>query len=125
MPKPPAPAGLKAKSARLWKWATETYELRGDELRVLEDACREIDLVERMEAELRGGDLVVRGSMGQPVASPLVQELRQHRATVARLLAQLKLPDEPATPATGAGAPAADGERSSAARQAAEARWRR
>lgn len=110
-----APAGLGVKAKHLWSEITENYDLRVDELRILEDACREIDLVERLEAELKGADLVVNGSMGQPVASPLVQELRQHRSVLARLLVLLKLPDDEGQ----AQSP------SSTARAAAMARWGR
>ena len=107
------PANLGAKARALWTKLTTDYEFRADELRVLEDACREVDLIERMESELRGSAMVVKGSMGQPVAAPLVTEVRQHRATLARLLAGLKIPDESSTPE----------ERSTAARNAANARW--
>lgn len=118
MPSPlPPPAGLKAKQAEtLWREVTGTYELRADELRILEDACREVDLVERLEVELSKAELVVKGSMGQPVANPLVQEIRQHRQVVKGLLAALKLPDEDGS---------VSGSRSSQARAAAQARWRR
>lgn len=114
--KPKTPVGLGAKAKRVWTEITEAYDLRIDELRVLEDACREIDLIERLESELKGADLVVSGSMGQPVASPLVQELRQHRSVLARLLGWLKLAEveDPA-----ASSPSAS------ARQAAMARWGR
>lgn len=111
-----APAKLSVKSKRLWVEITEGFALRADELRILEDACREVDLVERLEAELRDGPLTVRGSMGQEVASPLVSELRQHRTVVARLLAMLKLPDEDGR---------AQESVSNAARKAANARWSR
>ena len=117
MPSPTAPTKLGAKSRRLWRWATSTYELRGDELRLLEDACREVDLIERLEKELARGDLVVAGSMGQPVTNPLLQELRQHRLVLRSLLGALHLPDEESTPAASS--------RSSSAREAANARWRR
>lgn len=108
-----APEGLGEKALSVWTDLTMTYEFRADELRVLEDSCREIDLIERLEAELKTTQLVVKGSMGQPVSSPLVTEIRQHRATLARLLAALKIPDEADNPAA----------RSSAARKAANARW--
>lgn len=108
------PTGLKAKSRHLWTEIVKAYELRIDELRVLEDSCREIDLIERMEAEQRKLPLVVKGSQGQDVAAPLVQELRQHRATLARLLQQLRLPDD-----------GADAGRSSAGRDLAMSRWSR
>lgn len=109
-----SPTRLGAKAKRFWTDITGTYELRADELRVLEDSCREIDLIERMETEQRDLPLVAKGSMGQDVAAPLVQELRQHRATLARLLLQLKLPDEDG-----------DAARSHAGRELAMTRWTR
>ncbi|MER8008123.1 hypothetical protein [Streptomyces sp. NPDC094149] len=92
LPEPPVELGVRG--AELWRAVLAEHELRTDELRVLEDACREVDLIERMHAELHTAPLVVKGSMGQDVANPLVQELRQHRALVARLLGALKLSDE-------------------------------
>jgi hypothetical protein len=115
LPEPPVELGRRG--AELWQAVLTEHELRTDELRVLEDACREVDLIERMHAELQTSPLVVKGSMGQDVANPLVQELRQHRALVARLLGALKLSDE-------------DGEerdaqfRTDRARKAALSRWR-
>lgn len=108
------PTGLMKGSQAFWDEVTATYKLRPDEIRVLEDACREMDLIYRLERELKGADLIVRGSQGQPVANPMVSELRQHRATLRQLLGQLKLPDENGQEA-----------RSSQARDAANARWRR
>lgn len=105
-----------AKAQSVWDDITSTYRLRPDELRILEDACREVDLVDRLEAALIGADLTVRGSQGQPVANPLVQEIRQHRQVVKALLGSLKLPDEDGR---------AQESRSSSARAAANARWRR
>lgn len=89
-----APRGLKAAGRKLWAATTEKYELREDELVVLKDACAEADLIGRMEKALESEPLTVSGSQGQLVAHPLVQELRQHRATVAMLLGKLKLPDD-------------------------------
>lgn len=109
------PAHLAAKGRELWGQVADCYQLRPDELRVLEDACREADLVERLEVELRDAPLMVKGSMGQMVASPLVSELRQHRATLNTLLKALKLPDEAPEATDGSGK----------ARAAARARWAR
>lgn len=116
MTKPAAPAKLGTKAKRLWGSISGTYDLRPDELRILEDACREVDIVERLEDEFRGHPTMVEGSMGQMVVSPLLQELRQHRSIVARLLGQLKLPDEDGR---------AQESVSNAARKAAQARWSR
>ena len=115
MPAHKRPSHLKAKGRALWDGVLEVYDLGPHELAILEDACREADIVARLDTELRAApSLIVAGSMGQDVEHPLVKEVRQHRATKAQLLSKLNLPDE-------------DGEasRSSAARSLAHARWRR
>lgn len=112
------PAHLAVSGSRIWRGITDKYDLRPDELRVLEDACREADLVDSIQTALREGSLISTGSQGQPVINPLVPELRQHRATLATLMRQLKLPED-------GDEEKAAGERSSAARAAANARWAR
>lgn len=93
-PLPDPPVELGVRGAELWRSVLEEHELRPDEMRVLEDACREVDLIELLEDAVRGAPLTARGSQGQPVANPLIQELRQHRGLVARLLGSLKLSSE-------------------------------
>lgn len=108
------PEGFGPSGARLWaEIAGGQWSLRPDELRVLEDACREADLIDGLASELSGSELLVTGSMGQPVVNPLVSELRQHRATLASLVGKLKLPDgdDESVP------------RSTQARSAAQSRW--
>lgn len=109
------PPKLGRKAAAMWREITSAYELRPDECRVLEDACRECDLIDILEAAINdpAEPLTVKGSMGQPVVNPLIAEIRQHRATMAGLLRGLKLPDEAAP------------SRSAQARDAAKARWGR
>lgn len=93
-PKIPVPRALKTHGRKLWKETTDKFELRQDELETLRAACAELDLIVRMESALEGESLTVQGSQGQLVAHPLVQELRQHRATMSALLRSLKLPDD-------------------------------
>jgi hypothetical protein len=114
---PRKPTGLGVSGRALWSEIADTYDLRPDERRLLEDACREADLIDRLEAEIAdpAHELQVRGSMGQPVSSPLVSEIRQHRTTLRALFAQLKLPDEQS----------AAEPRAVQARSAAQARWSR
>lgn len=114
-----APRGLSVKGRKLWRDVTSQYQLRVDELRVLEDACREVDIIERLEDEMEDAPLTVHGSMGQPVANPLIQELRMHRSVLARLLGNLKFPD---APAAGGAVPTSA---SSSARALAAQRWGR
>lgn len=109
------PTDLGDAGRRLWDQISGTYKLRADELRVLEDAAHEADLIATLNGGLVDAPLLVRGSQGQEVINPLISELRQHRATLASLLRQLKLPDEAAPQQS----------RSSQAREAVNARWSR
>lgn len=113
--KAPAPKNLGTAGLALWQKVTGQWTLRPDELRVLEDACREATLVDRIETELSDDDLMITGSQGQSVINPLVSEVRQHRATLSALLRQLKLTED--------GAVSEPEPRSTQAREAAKSRW--
>lgn len=110
------PARLSASARALWAGVTDRWELRPDEMRILEDACREATLVDKIEAALKGSDLVTDGSTGQVRAHPLLSEVRQHRVAMTSLLARLALPDDGAEGRQ-------DAARSEHARAAAVARW--
>lgn len=117
MTAPKRPTGL-AKSGRdLWDSIVPKYELRPDEYRTLLDACKEADLIDKLEKAQSEASLVTKGSMGQAVISPFISELRQHRTVLANLLKSLKLPD------SGAGADQKKNFVSEQARAAARARW--
>lgn len=111
------PAGLGERGGELWTAIAGAYSLRPDEARMLVDVCFEADLIERIQLELIGAPLTVKGSYGQVVANPLLSEIRQHRAVVASLLGKLKLPDTPE------GELRKHAATSEAARKAARARW--
>lgn len=113
MSTPKLPKNLGKKGRALWDDVLAGFDLGPHEIRLLEDACREIDLIERLETSLRDAPLTVKGSQGQEVANPLVQELRQHRNSLKGLLGALNLPDD------GRGAVL----RQTRARRAAGARW--
>ena len=89
----PTPTSLGAAGKRLWRETARVYVLRQDELEILRSACHEADLVDEMDKALKGAPLLVKGSMGQDVINPLLQEVRQHRAAMAALIRGLKLPD--------------------------------
>lgn len=91
----PAPHGLDRAGLALWFSIAEHYELRPDELAVLEDACRTSDTIARLELawESSGYLTEARGVAGQQVIHPLVGELRMQRSARAALLGKLKLPD--------------------------------
>jgi hypothetical protein len=118
---PPRPADLGKAGAKLWREiiTTGAYDLRPDELRILEDACREADLIDEMEVARRELPYMVKGSQGQDVINPIISELRQHRATLTSMLAKLKLPDDAEDDVGGRDMDP----RATAARKAANARW--
>lgn len=130
-PKPPPPPADLRKIGRkdgpgraLWKQIAGSghgpikYILRADELQILAEACREVDLIADIDEEFRNDcrGFVVKGSTGQPTSNPLIQELRQHRQVLANLLSKLKLPDD-------VDEQGGSETRSTQARSAAEARW--
>jgi hypothetical protein len=114
---PPIPSNLGERGAALWESIASKFELRPDELAILLDACREADLIERIQDEMMFAPLISRGSMGQEVASPFVSEIRQHRTVLAGLLGKIKVPESSEVSARKKAAV------SDSARKAARARW--
>lgn len=92
------PSGLKAKGSALWDSVVPAYELKSDEFRVLESACRTLDEITRLERALATAPVMVVGSRGQEIANPLFGEVARHRALLARLVKQLDLPYPDAKP---------------------------
>ncbi len=91
---PRAPAGLGAAGRKLWREVLADFELAPDGLSLLTAACRTVNELERLHQAIVCAEVMTTGSAGQPVANPLFAEARAHRATLAKLIAQLALPDE-------------------------------
>lgn len=103
---------------RLWSSVTDDYQLRPDELRVLEDAARLADgiaasdtRIAELEASI-GGSFTVSGSQGyNRRPNPLLgvvraerAEQRKDRLALEGMLARLKLSDvDPPAPPAGTG----------------------
>lgn len=78
----------------MWRATTVEYDAESPvELVVLEQACRTLDTVDRLHAALADDPATVAGSRGQTVAHPLLKELREERALLARLLDALHAGD--------------------------------
>src|SRR5262245_32410302 len=90
--KPSPPAGLGAAGRRLWRDVLAVYELTVPELELLRQAARVADLIDRLEAELAGDDLVVPGSRGQRAVNPLLDRLTTQRRLMESLLRSMALP---------------------------------
>lgn len=89
-----APPGLSSGGGELWRTVAAIGPLRADQVRILEDACRTADLIDLMVADLKDAPRTVLGSYKQPVAHPLIGEVRQNRALLRQLLSALDLPVE-------------------------------
>ena len=114
--KSPAPKNLGARGLKFWRDITAQYVLRPDELRLLEDACRTMSLIDKLEQGVAENPLYLTGSQGQQVINPAISELRQQRNSLKSILAALNIPDEEAA-VSGVEA------RSVQARDAAKSRW--
>jgi len=114
MTKPKPPASLESAGADLWRGIVDTYDLRLDELAVLEAACKTADMIATLDREwdALGKPFLTRGSMGQDVIHPLIGERRNQQAAQAALFRQLKLPDD-----------ASGGAKANQNRSAAQSRW--
>jgi hypothetical protein len=113
---PRAPSGLRRGGwgRRVWRRLTKRYQMREDELLVLEKLALNEDVLERLETEAATAPLYIEGSRGQQVQNPIFDLARQHRLTSAKLLGQLGFAD----------ALDADGRaKSSAGRKMALTRW--
>lgn len=110
-----APKVLEAAGRRFWRDVTGTYELRADELRTLESACRSLDMVAAVTAEWDnlGRPYMTTGSMGQDVEHPMIGTMDKAQKAFELYVKRLALPDD-AAPA---------GPKPNQARAAANTKW--
>lgn len=92
--KPSAPADLRASGKKLWRDTLNDFDLTAPELRLLLEACRTADELEVLRTAILDGDLITKGSTGQPVVSRVYDEIRKHRDSLAKTISALGLPDE-------------------------------
>ncbi|MFE9580546.1 hypothetical protein ACFYO1_29490 [Nocardia sp. NPDC006044] len=62
-PKPAPPKGLRPGGIKLWRGIVAAYDLRADELRVLREAAREVDLIDTLKLALSRDAIMIPGSM--------------------------------------------------------------
>lgn len=97
------PSGLRAGGRRLWRSVADDYDLLEHEAVLLLEACRCVDSLDLLDAQVRREGVTVPSPQGDRVHPGLV-EARQQRIVLARLLAGLRLPageegDQQACPA--------------------------
>ncbi len=118
---PPPPAGLRprGRGRRFWRTVLAAYEaMRADEIELLAEACRQLDLADTLRDE-------ATSPMVEGRVHPGLVELRQVRMELRRTLAQLALPDEDDDGTPRVLPPEVSRFRTVRARKAAHARWDR
>lgn len=91
-PAPEAPAELQVSGRRLWDAALDGQQFDVHEELLLMEACRTVDLLDRLAAEAATGPLTVVNQKGDRITNPVVVEARQQKLVLARLLASLRMP---------------------------------
>jgi len=114
---PAPPRGLGARSRAFWRAIQTDYVLDRAEVELLREACRTIDAIDRLDAQVAADGEMVEGSTGQRRLHPAITEARGQRLALARLVKQLDLPGDEEEIAARAEAT------SSKARRAARERW--
>ena len=92
MSDPKKPEGLGEAGSTLWDSLVGEFELGPHEVRILIDACKVADVIDRCDQQAANDPLIAMGSMKQPVINPAIAEARVQRALLANLLSKLKLP---------------------------------
>jgi hypothetical protein len=88
-----APAGLRAPGRRLWASIVDRYELDEHERALLVEAVRTVDLLDRLDTEVRRDGPTIDTPQGLR-AHPAAVEARQQRIALARLISALRLPED-------------------------------
>lgn len=105
MSEPTIPKNLGARAKDLWNGVLDEAELDSAALAMLEDACRTVDIIDRLSGALRSknqewirieeeASLIAteNGNVAiNLVINPILGEIRQQRLTLRQLLSQLKL----------------------------------
>ena len=101
--KPRPPKRLGPAGRRFWRDVMADFQLAGPhESALLEQACRELDIIDRLDDALTDAEVEVNTPAHGLVVNRLFAEVQQHRGAFRMLIRDLRLPAEPGQ-GTGAG----------------------
>ena len=83
--------GLQMGGRRLWNRVQKEFELGQHEEAVLLQACRIVDVLDRLQTVIDEGDVVISSPQGTK-ANPAIVEFRQQAVTLAKCMASLRIP---------------------------------
>ena len=89
------PNGLRTAGAKLWKEMNDEFDFSYEpgKVAILERACKVADQIDKLEQATAEEPMTTRGSMGQLVIHPFIQEIRQQSNVFNSLIKALDLPD--------------------------------
>lgn len=87
------PTGLHIGGRRLWNRVLADFELAEHEEAVLLQACRIVDVLDRLQTEIDAHEIVVESPQGPKIYPPVVK-FRQQAVTLAKCMASLRIPLE-------------------------------
>lgn len=86
-----APKELNESGKLLWNRVLKTFELANHEELVLLQACRLADNLDRLQADLGTGSMMLESSQGSRI-HPAAVEARQQSLALAKIMASLRIP---------------------------------
>lgn len=113
-PRPPAELGRDGRA--LWRDTLRQFELSAPELALLRQLCQTVDELAAFKSALAEDGPYITGAAGQRKVNPMVAALVNHRKMADQLVVALALPVE---------GESVGRRRSAAAKQSADARWRK
>lgn len=91
---PHTPENLGASGLALWEDLTSNFEFDAQDLVVVHEAARVKDRLDSLDAVVRSEGVTVSSPQGVK-AHPALTESRQQQIVLTRLVASLRLPDDP------------------------------
>ena len=85
---------VKSRGQAFYARTVKTFNLADSELELLSECARLLDELEILNTQLETDGMTVMMPSGILKSHPCVAEVRSHRIALARILAQLALPDE-------------------------------
>lgn len=86
------PSGLSPRAVTLWSSCVSDFDLSDFEQELLAEVVHTMTEIDALREALAADGVTVAGSRGQARVHPAVNEIRQHRMSLARLLKAIDLP---------------------------------
>jgi hypothetical protein len=90
---PRKPSLFNTRGQAFYDYATADFDLTESEQQILFEVCRTLDELADLAQVIERDGVTVTGSTGQTRTHPALNDVRQHRLALGRLISLLELPD--------------------------------